>query len=71
MQVVDQKNIEKRLLFYWSKMYNSSIKEGVNYEKLEKSIVILITNYELEGLKEIQKYITKWNISEADYPKFI
>ena len=71
MQVVDQKNIEKRLLYYWSKMYNSSIKEGTNYERLEKSIVILITNYELEGLKEIQKYITKWNIREVDYPKFI
>ncbi len=71
MQVVDKKNIEKRILYYWSKMYNKSIKEGENYEKLEKSIVILITNYELEGLKEIKKYMTKWEIREEEYPKII
>lgn len=71
MQVVDKKNIEKRILFYWSKMYNMSIKEGDDYEKLEKSIAILITDYELEGLKEIEKYITKWNIREEEYQKII
>ena len=71
MQVVDKKNIEKRILFYWSKMYNMSIKEGDDYEKLEKSIAILITDYELKGLKEIEKYITKWNIREEEYQKII
>ena len=71
MQVVDKKNIEKRILFYWSKMYNMSIKEVDDYEKLEKSIAILITDYELKGLKEIEKYITKWNIREEEYQKII
>lgn len=71
MQVVDRKNIEKRILFYWSKMYSKSISVGDDYEKLEKSIAILITDYELEGLKEIKKYITKWNIREEEYQKII
>ena len=71
MQMIDKKNIEKRILFYWSKMYNMSIKAGQNYENLEQSIAILITNYELEGLKEIKKYITKWNIREEEYQKII
>ena len=71
MQVVDKKNIEKRILFYWSKMYNMSIKEGEDYGKLEKGIAILITDYELKGLKEIKKYITKWNIREEEYQKII
>lgn len=52
-------------------MYNVSIKEGYDYENLEKSIAILITDYELEGLKEIKKYITKWNIREEEYQKII
>ena len=69
MQVVDRKNIEKRILFYWSKMYNMSIKEGEDYSTLEKGIVILISDYELESLKEIEKYITKWNIREEEYQK--
>ena len=52
-------------------MYNNSIKQGADYENLEKSIAILITDYELEGLKEIEKYITKWNIREEEYQKII
>ena len=71
LQVVDRKNIEKRILFYWSKMYNMSIKKGEEYNILEKGIVILISDYELKGLKEIEKYITKWNIREEDYQKII
>lgn len=71
MQIIDKKNIEKRILFYWSKLYNSSIKSGEDYDQLEKGIVILISDYELESLKEIRKYITKWNIREEDYQKII
>ena len=52
-------------------MYNMSIKEGEDYGKLEKGIAILITDYELKGLKEIKKYITKWNIREEEYQKII
>jgi len=71
MQVVDRKNIEKRILFYWSKIYSKSIKEGENHKKLQKGIVILISDYEIESLKEIKKYITKWNIREEEYQKII
>ena len=71
MQVVDKKNIEKRILFYCSKMYVQSIKAGKNYLKLEKSIAILISNYELEALKEIKKYVSKWNLREEDYGNVI
>ena len=66
MQIVDKKNIEKRLLYYWSKMYIQNIKEGEDYEKLEKTIVILFADYKLEKLKDINKYITQWNIREKE-----
>ena len=52
-------------------MYKSSIKEGYDYTKLEKGIAILITDYEIESLKEIEKYLTKWNIREEEYQKII
>ena len=71
VQIVDRKNIEKRLLFYWSKIYSRSIKSGIDYINLEKTIVILISDYELDSLKEIPKYITKWNIREEEYYKII
>ena len=71
MQVINKKDIEKRLLFYWSKMYDISVKEGQNYTILEKTIVILIADYELEALKEIKKYLTKWNIREEEYQQIV
>ena len=71
MQVVDHKNIEKRILFYCAKLFTSSLKSGSDYSTLEKSISILITNYELEKHKDIQKYITKWNLREETYPMHI
>ncbi len=71
MQVVDKKNIEKRILFYCSKMYAQSITASTDYIHLEKSIAILISNYELESLKEIKKYVSKWNLREEDYKNVI
>ena len=71
MQVVDKKNVEKRILFYWSKMYTMSIESGDDYEKLEKSIVVLFTDYNLQKLEKVNKFITKWNIREEENPKII
>ena len=71
MQVVDHNNIEKRIMFYWSKEYSRSIKKGQDYNKLEKTICILIIDYELKKLEKIPKYITNWNLREEDYGKFI
>ena len=71
MQVADRKNAEKRIMFYWSKEYSGSIKKGQDYNKLEKTICILIIDYELKKLEKIPKYITKWNLREEDYGKFI
>ena len=71
MQIVDKKNIEKRILFYCSKMYVQSIKSGTDYVDLEKSIAILISDYELESLKAIEKYVSKWNLREEDYGNLI
>lgn len=71
MQVVSQSDIEKRIMFYWSKMYTKTISQGDGYENLNKSIVVLIADFELDMLKQIKKYITKWNIREEEYWKIV
>ena len=71
MQIVDRKNLEKRLLFYWSKMYTSSIKSGEDYEKLKRSIVILISDYNLEKLINEPEYMSKWNIRREKSPHLV
>ena len=71
MQVTDHKNIEKRILFYLSKMYTKTIKKSQDYNSLEKCIAILISNYNIDIIKNIPKYITKWNIREEEYQKIV
>ena len=71
MQIIDKKNSAQRILFYCAKLFIKSLKSGKNYNSLKKSISILIADYELDILKEIPQYITKWNFREEDYSKIV
>lgn len=71
LQVIDERNIEKRMLFYWSKMYNTQLKSGENYRLLKKTVVILIADYELKQLQEIRSPLTKWEIREKDNSEIV
>lgn len=71
MQLVDYKNTEQRIVYYISKMYSQNLKKTQDYTKLNKCIGIIFTDYELDGLKDIQKYITKWNLREQDYRRIV
>lgn len=71
IQIVNQNNIEKRILFYWSKLYTKGIKSGDDYSKLPKIIAILIVDFKLEKLKEIPKIRIKWQIREEKYQSVI
>lgn len=65
MQIVDNHDIEKRLLFYWSKLYLKQIERGEDYEKLNRSISIIFLDYKIEKLKELPIH-TKWQIKESE-----
>lgn len=71
MQVVREKNIEKRLLYYWSKLYTEGINKGQDYNKLHKTITILIADFKIDKLKEIPKICTKWQIREEKHQSVI
>lgn len=71
MQLVDQNNIEKRILFYLSKMYGQNIKKGHDYFEANKCIAILFTDFDIKNIKSIEKYITKWNFREEEYSDII
>ena len=66
MQIADKNNIEKRMLFYWSEMYTQSIKSGDECEYLERTIVMLMSDYNLDNLANLPEYLTKWNIQEKN-----
>ena len=66
IQVKDYKDITQRSLYYWSRIYSSQLEKGDRYKLLQKTILILITDYELEELKEVKKTISQWSIREKD-----
>ncbi len=68
MQLIDKNNIIERMLYYWSKMYTRQIKAGDDYNKLEKTIVILIADFNIKGLEEVEYYST-WKIIETNSVK--
>ena len=68
MQIVNKDNIIERILFYWSRLFCKTIKIGEDYEKLKKTIVILIADFEIEELKELG-YHSIWKIIETEKRK--
>lgn len=71
MQVVKQEDIEKRIMFYWSKLYIKGIAAGEEYNKLNKVIVVLITDAKIPNLSEIAEFYTKWQIREEKHTSVI
>ncbi|OPH54932.1 hypothetical protein BC351_29855 [Paenibacillus ferrarius] len=45
IQLFNRYDIEKRTLYYWSKMYASQLEEGQKYKELRKTITINILNF--------------------------
>lgn len=70
MQVGSEDFIIERLLYYWSRVYSKQIKKGKDYDQLERTIAILIVDFELNNLEQLG-YITKWKIIEEKGRKLI
>lgn len=64
MQMSDEHNTIKRILYYWSRSYGEQLKRGDPYDELKKTIGIIITNYEIKELEGIEELDTKWQIIE-------
>lgn len=47
IQLVNQRDMPERVLYYWSRLFSSSIGSGENYSNLTPTIMISILNYPL------------------------
>lgn len=70
MQVAEQDKIKERIIYYWGREYTKQLKKGKKYDKLQKVIVILIADFEVKGLEELE-YHTTWKIIEEKYRQTI
>ena len=70
MQMISNEKLPERILYYWARLFSKGIKKGEDYEKLEKTIAILITNEKIEKFEKL-KYHTEWKIFETENKKEI
>ena len=66
MQVVKYEDMPDRVLWYWSKLYSSDIKKSEKYSDTRKVISILIADYNLAVLKNVNRYHSSWHIREDE-----
>lgn len=67
MQLTTHAQMLERVLYYWSKIFTANLQVGHEYEKLRKTICILIVDDDIKEFKEIEKAHTKWQIREEEY----
>ena len=68
IQLIDQKNIVERMLYYMSKMYVEPIKAGGKYKDLKKTIVIGILDFDYF---HIEKFHTTFHFYEDELKTFM
>ena len=67
VQLTNQGNMEKRTIFYLSKLYVSGIKQGEDYAKLPRVITINLLDFEVLGTKGYHSSFHFWEDEEKDY----
>ena len=63
MQVSKKGQEKERILFYWGRKYTKGIQKSEDYIDLKKTITIMITEFEIEGLEELGLH-SKWYVKD-------
>ncbi len=71
IQLVDKKNFVQRLLFYFSKLYQSQIKKGSNYMDAKRVVLIAIIDYPFDLTESIEEMETIWQIMEKTHRNLV
>ena len=70
MQVGKRDDIVQRILYYWSRTFIRDLDSGEEYSKLQRTIVILIADFEMSGLEKLE-YFSNWKLIETKGRKTI
>ena len=70
LQIVDRANIIERMLYYWGRLYTRGIQSGEDYANLSRTVVVLITDYDVLQEKDLELH-TSWKIIEEKRRKII
>ena len=71
IQLINNDNLQERLLYYFSKLYSSQIHRGDNYRDSKRIILVAILDYEFNLTKELKEFETIWKLCETKNPEKI
>ena len=71
IQLEAQDYENERFLYYWADAYSRQLQRSEEYEKLNKTISIIILDHEIKELKGIEELDTKWQIRDSKTGKRI
>lgn len=64
IQLIERDNFAERLLFYFSRLYQSQIKRGADYSKAKRVVIIAILDYKLNLTEKLERMETIWQLRE-------
>lgn len=67
IQLVNQYNMDRRTLFYWSKIYAEQLKEGQPFNELRKTITINILDFNYIGIDSYNTVFHLWEDRHKEY----
>ncbi|MCI9413319.1 MAG: Rpn family recombination-promoting nuclease/putative transposase, partial [Clostridia bacterium] len=71
IQLSTHEKMVERFLYYWAKMYTANLLIGSKYNKLRKTISIIIIDDEIKQFKGIHKAHTRWQLRDEEYKNII
>ncbi|MBF8984832.1 Rpn family recombination-promoting nuclease/putative transposase [Lutibacter sp. B2] len=67
VQLTDQRNMDKRTLFYWGRLFNEGINKGQDYKDLSKVITINILDFNYIELDKFHSQFHLWEDEAKEY----
>jgi predicted transposase/invertase (TIGR01784 family) len=67
VQINNQRNMDKRTLFYWGKLFLEGIKQGEDYVKLAKVITVNILDFNFLDIPKFHSQYHLWEDDEKSY----
>jgi len=70
MQISDQSHYDKRVLYYWSRLYSEQLEHGVSFGNLKKTVSINVLNFNcFNEKKDYHNVFRLFNVkSKKEYP---
>lgn len=71
MQLLRHKNDIERFVYYLSNMYARQLESGEDYSNLRKTVCIVLVDYNLDILKDVQEIYSRWQFRDNKTGKYV